>query len=91
MSYVPSALAARDIRGFIKIVAENTSNRILGVHILAPEAGEIIQIGSLAIKLGLTIDDLSSMLFPYLTKAEGIKLAALAFEKEISQLSCCAG
>jgi len=91
MSYVPSALAARDTRGLIKIIAEKTSNRIVGVHILGPDAGEIIQIGSLAIKLGLTVDDISATLFPYLTKAEGIKLAALAFKKDISQLSCCAG
>jgi len=31
------------------------------------------------------------MLFPYLTQVEGLKLAAMAFEKDVAQLSCCAG
>ncbi len=91
MSYVPRALAARDTRGLIKLVADAETDRLLGAHILAPEAGEMIQVAVLALKLGLTTADLRETIFPYLTNVEGLKLAALAFEKDITQLSCCAG
>ena len=91
MSYVPRALAARDTRGLIKLVADKVTGKLLGAHLLAPEAGEIIQTASLALKLGLTVEDLRTTLFPYLTNVEGLKLAALAFEKDVALLSCCAG
>ena len=95
LEHVPRALAARDTRGLIKLVADRTSNRLLGAHILAAEGGEVIQTAALAVKMGMeygfTVADLREMLFPYLTQVEGLKLAALAFEKDVSQLSCCAG
>ncbi|MFQ5605726.1 MAG: mercury(II) reductase, partial [bacterium] len=91
LEYVPRALAARDTRGFIKLVADSKSNRLLGAHILAAEAGEVIQTASLAVKMGkqhgFTVADLRDMLFPYLTQVEGIKLAAQTFEKDVAQLS----
>lgn len=91
MAYVPRALAARDTRGLIKLVADAATNRLLGAHILAPEAGEMIQTAALGLKLGLTVSDLRETLFPYLTNVEGLKLATLAFEKDVAMLSCCAG
>ncbi|MBI0539578.1 mercury(II) reductase [Roseomonas sp. KE2513] len=91
LDQVPRALAARDTRGLIKLVAERASGRILGVHILAPEAGDSIQTAVLAVKHGLTVADLSATIFPYLTTVEGLKLAALSFTKEVGKLSCCAG
>ena len=91
MEYVPRALAARDTRGLIKLVADAQSDRLLGAHILAPEAGEIIQVASLALRFGLTVTQLRETMFPYLTNVEGIKLASLGFEKDIAKLSCCAG
>ena len=88
--HVPRALAARDTRGFIKLVADVESGRLLGAHVLAAEGGEVIQTATLAIKFGLTIDDLTDTLFPYLTQVEGLKLAAQAFTKDVTKLSCCA-
>ncbi|MGD9846491.1 mercury(II) reductase [Pseudorhodoplanes sp.] len=88
---VPRALAARDTRGLIKLVADQRTRKLLGAHILAPEGSDSIQTATFAIRQGLTIDDLSETIFPYLTTVEGLKLAALAFEKDISRLSCCAG
>ncbi len=90
LEYVPRAQAARDTRGLIKLVAEAATGRLLGAHILAAEAGEVIQTAVLAVKFGLSIDDLTNMLFPYLTQVEGLKLAALAFTKDVARLSCCA-
>ncbi len=91
MSHVPRALAARDTRGLIKLVADADSDRLLGAHILAPEGGELIQTAVLAIRFGITVKQLRETMFPYLTNVEGIKLAALAFEKDVALLSCCAG
>jgi mercury(II) reductase len=91
LSYVPRALAALDTRGLIKLVAEAGSGRLLGAHILAPEAADSIQTAALAIKAGLTVDELADTIFPYLTTVEGLKLAAIAFSKDVAKLSCCAG
>ena len=95
LAYVPRALTARDTRGLIRLVADRSSDRLLGAHILAAEAGEVIQTAALAVKFGrdhgFTVRDLREMLFPYLVQVEGLKLAAQAFEKDVAQLSCCAG
>jgi mercuric reductase len=91
MAHVPRALAARDTRGLIKLVANAATDQLLGAHILAPEAGEMIQTAVLAIRFGLTVRDLRETMFPYLTNAEGLKLAMLSFEKDVAKLSCCAG
>ena len=90
LEYVPRALAAHDTRGFIKLVADAGTKKIVGAHILAAEAGEMITEPTLATKLGLTIDDVTSTFHPYLTLSEGIKLAAQAFTKDVAKLSCCA-
>ncbi len=45
---------------------------------------------ALAVKLGLTIEDLTAAFHPYLTLSEGIKLAAQTFTKDVAKLSCCA-
>jgi mercury(II) reductase len=91
LDQVPRALAARDTRGLIKLVADAGSGRLLGAHILAPEGADSIQTATLAIRQGLTVDDLADTIFPYLTTVEGLKLAALSFGKDVAKLSCCAG
>lgn len=88
---VPRALANFDTRGFIKLVAEVGSGRLLGVQAVAPEAGEIIQTAAIAIRARMTVQELANQLFPYLTMVEGLKLAAQTFSKDVTQLSCCAG
>jgi mercuric reductase len=88
---VPRALAARDTRGLIKLVADGASGKLLGAHILAPEGADSIQTAALAIKQGMTYTDLGDMIFPYLTTVEGLKLAAQTFDKDVAKLSCCAG
>jgi len=88
---VPRALAARDTRGLIKLVADGATRKLLGAHILAPEGADSIQTAALAIRGGLTIDDLADAIFPYLTTVEGLKLAAQTFDRDVKKLSCCAG
>ena len=88
---VPRALVNFDTRGFIKLVAEAGSGRLIGVQAVTPEAGEIIQTAALAIRARMTVGELGDQLFPYLTMVEGLKLAAQTFTKDVTQLSCCAG
>ncbi len=88
---VPRALANFDTQGFIKLVAEAGSGRLIGVQSVASEAGELIQTAALAIHHRMTVQELADQLFPYLTMVEGLKLAAQTFSKDITQLSCCAG
>ena len=91
MENVPRALANFETDGFIKLVAEAGSNRIIGAQLLAHEAGEMIQSAVLAIHSGMTVTDLADQLFPYLTMVEGLKLCAQTFNKDVKELSCCAG
>ncbi|MCZ7571086.1 MAG: mercury(II) reductase [Ardenticatenaceae bacterium] len=90
LKFVPRALATHNTRGLIKLVADTTTRRLLGAHVLAATAGEVIQPAVLAIKFGLTVEQLIDSFFPYLTMVEGLKLALISFEKEVATLSCCA-
>lgn len=88
---VPRALVNFETTGFVKMVAERRSGKLLGVQIFAPEAGEIIQNAALALRARMTVRDMADQLFPYLTMVESLKLCALAFFGDIKKLSCCAG
>ncbi|MBR9910291.1 MAG: mercury(II) reductase [Gammaproteobacteria bacterium] len=91
MENVPRALANFETDGFIKLVAEKATGRLLGTQILAHEGGELIQSVALAIRNRMTVIDLADQLFPYLTMVEGLKLCAQTFNKDVKELSCCAG
>lgn len=88
---VPRALVNRETTGVFKLIADAQTRKILGSHIVAENAGDVIYAAVLAIKFNLTIEDLRGTLAPYLTMAEGLKLATLTFDKDVSKLSCCAG
>ena len=88
---VPRALAARDTRGLVKLIVDGKTNKLLGAHILAPEGADSIQTAAVAIKAGMTYQQLGEMIFPYLTTVEGLKLAAQTFDMDVKKLSCCAG
>jgi len=88
---VPRALAARDTRGLIKLVADAQTDRLLGGVIMAPEGADSVQTLVMALKFGMTTKALGETVFPYLTTVEGLKLAAQTFDMDVAKLSCCAG
>lgn len=88
---VPRALVNRETTGVFKLVADAKTRKLLGAHVVAENAGDVIYAATLVVKFGLTIEDLKETMAPYLTMAEGIKLATLTFDKDVSKLSCCAG
>jgi len=87
---IPRAAVTGSDRGLIKLVADVAGGRLLGAHLLTANAGDVIGEATLALRFGLTSADLASTLHPYLTWAEGVKLAAQAFTQDVTRLSCCA-
>jgi mercuric reductase len=90
LRHVPRARVNLETRGLFKIVAERATGRLLGIHALAENAGELILAGVYAIKAGMTVDELADTWAPYLTMAEGIRLTAQSFTTDVERLSCCA-
>jgi mercuric reductase len=87
----PRAIVNRENTGVFKLIADAKTLKVLGVHVVAENAGDVIYAAVLAVKFGLTVEDLQETLAPYLTMAEGLKLVALTVDKDVSKLSCCAG
>jgi len=87
---VPRALVDRDTTGAVKLVADESSGELLGVHVMAAGAGDVIQAAVVAMNYHATIDEIAAMFHPYLTMAEALKLAAQTFDRDVSTLSCCA-
>ncbi len=90
MDNVPRALAARDTRGFIKLLKQKGTDQLVGASILAPEGSELLMEIAIAMKYKIPVSEIASMFHPYLTLGEGVKLAAQAFDKDVKKLSCCA-
>lgn len=90
LSHVPRSLAARETRGFIKLIRHHATDRLVGARILAPEGSALLMEVALALRFNITMRELTSCFHPYLTLSERIKLAALALDKDIGKLSYCA-
>ncbi|MER3484675.1 MAG: mercury(II) reductase [Chloroflexota bacterium] len=87
---VPRALVNYEEIGVFKLVADAVTDQLLGAHIVASNAGDVIYAAVLAVKYRLTVADLVESFAPYLTMAEGLKLSAQAFARDVAKLSCCA-
>ncbi|MBI2593561.1 mercury(II) reductase [Candidatus Daviesbacteria bacterium] len=86
---VPKALIINRTEGLIKMAIHPETKQITGVHILAPNAGELIAEAMVLIKNKNTIDDVINSLPMFPTLSESIKIAALSFTNDITKLSCC--
>ncbi len=87
---VSRARVSHDTRGRVMLVADAETGTLLGIHAVAPHAGELMGEATLALRAGLRADDLAEMMHPYLTWGEALKLAAQGFTTDVSTLSCCA-
>jgi mercuric reductase len=86
---LPRALADHDPLGVVKIVAETSTGRILGVHAALEGAGELMLAATYAIRNSMTVDDVAGTWAPYLTTGEALRLCATLFRSE-KPMSCCA-
>ncbi|MCH7512199.1 MAG: hypothetical protein IIB19_07530, partial [Chloroflexi bacterium] len=89
MDAVPKAAVIKERRGVFKMVIHPETSKILGVHIVSPHAADLIHEATLAVKFGLTVDDIIDTLHVFPTLSEGIKRVAQAFTRDISVMSCC--
>jgi len=75
------ALVRGETAGFVKIVAEAHLGRVLGLHIVAPHASDLILEGTMALTMEATLDEFIATIHPHPTLSEAIAEAALAAEK----------
>ncbi len=72
------AMASGETDGFVKIVADADSDRILGATVIGPAAGELCQQIVIAMEFGSTAEDIGMMVFSHPTVSEAVHEAALA-------------
>lgn len=72
------AMAANDTGGFVKIIADAKTDRVLGVHVIGPSAAELVQQGAIAMEFGSSAEDIGMMVFSHPTLSEALHEAALA-------------
>ena len=89
-SAIPKSHVTGALAGALKIVAEEQTGRILGVHLALHRGADIINEAALAIRCGMTVAQLADTLHVYPSMGEGLRLCAQAFRRDIEQLSCCA-
>lgn len=87
--YVPKAAIIKETRGLIKIVADNKTHQIYGIHILGPEAADLIHEAVMIVRNKMAIEDVIDTVHVFPTLSESIKLASQNFFKDIAKLSCC--
>lgn len=75
--------------GMVKIVAGKDRGSILGVHICAPAAAEIVHEGVCAVKFGITIDDLIDTVHVFPTFSGAIQICARSFRKDMPEKEAC--
>ncbi len=86
---VPKAAIINDTRGLVKIVAERKNHKIVGIHILGPEAADLIHEATMIVKNKMTLEEVIDTVHVFPTLSESIKLAAQNFFRDISKMSCC--
>ena len=75
------AKAINEAEGFVKILADSNTDKVLGVHIIGPNAGELIAEMSLAMEFGASAEDIARTCHAHPTFSEAVKEAALAVDK----------
>ena len=80
------ARALGDTTGFVKMLADATTDRILGMHIIGPYASELIAEGVTAMEFGAASEDLARICHAHPSLSEATKEAALAVAKRTLNL-----
>lgn len=87
---IPKSHVTFQTAGLIKMVADKSTRRLIGAHLICHRGADLINEAALAIRLKATIDDLAAAIHVYPTMSEGLRLCAQGFSKDLSRLSCCA-
>lgn len=86
---IPKAILTRRTEGMIKMSIHPETKVIMGVHILAPNAGDLIAQAMVLVKNKNTIDDVTGSMPVFPTMSEAIKIVAMSYTHDLSTLSCC--
>jgi mercuric reductase len=86
---VPKARILKRTEGLIKMAIHPETTQIMGIHLLAPHAGDLVAQAMMIVRNRNTIDDLLESLPMFPTLSESIKLVAMSFTRDISKVSCC--
>mgnify|MGYP000058940382 CR=1 FL=1 len=89
MEDLPRAKAVKDTEGLVQVVKHHKTDEIVGVHMVGPRAADMIMEATLAVKFGLTVDDIIDTVHPFPTFSEAFKQACQAFRRDTSKMSCC--
>ncbi|MFC5973727.1 FAD-dependent oxidoreductase [Halomarina salina] len=89
MEDVPKAKAVEDTRGLVQVVKHHETDEIVGVHMVGARAADMIPEATLAVRFGLTVDDIIDTIHPFPTFSEAFKHACQAFRRDTSKMSCC--
>ena len=89
MEWAPKALAIGDTRGFAKLLVHPETHKILGATVVGVNAADIIHIPTMALKAGMTLDELVDVVHVFPTMSEVWKMAAHAFTRDPDTMSCC--
>ncbi len=89
LDLVAKAQVVGDTRGMIKMGIDPESKVVVGVQIVSAQAADLIHEAALAVKHGLTIDDIIDVVHVFPTHSEMVKLVAVSFYRDVSKLSCC--
>jgi mercuric reductase len=89
MEDVPRAKAVKNTDGLVQVVKHHKTDEIVGVHMVGARAADMIMEATLAVKFGLTVDDIIDTVHPFPTFSEAFKQACQAFRRDTSKMSCC--
>ncbi len=89
LDVVPRARAIKETDGGIKIVANADTNEIIGIHVLSPNASEIIHEATMILKNKMTIEEVIETIHVFPTISEIIKIASQSRVRDVSKMSCC--
>lgn len=81
-------LSGRDTRSFMKLLVDGTTDRVVGCHIVGPDAGELIQVIGVAVKMGATKADFDATMAVHPTAAEELvtlREKAVSYERAAAE------
>lgn len=88
MADLPKARAVENTSGLLQVVKHHETDEIVGVHMAAPKTADMIPEATLAVKFGLTVDDIIDTVHPSPTFSEAFKRTCQAFSRDTSTISC---
>jgi mercuric reductase len=89
MEHVTKAKLIKDVRGAIKVIIDEETQRIIGVHLLAPQGADLLHEGLMIVKNKMTVDEVAETRHIFPTLSDVTKKAAQALKWDIATMHSC--